>query len=240
MFLLFFFISVKEAKAEWKKLRDNHRDSLKRMKTTRSGQAATNIFNTWRYAEVMEFLLPYMKNRSRSTNLSSTNTQSSETREVQDDENSEISVFSSTNDTINDTEASVTRDRTVTRKRKADTDLIEFLTEMEQNHQKRQEHRDLRREIINAQKEKDAIDLFLESMTITIKTMPTWMQNRIKKKIFAIVSDAEEELENYSISVTPESVNNTLPAVAGSSSANYGYSTSGTFEPSPLPNYNTL
>lgn len=215
------------------------------MKTTRSGQAATNI-NTWRYAEVMEFLLPYMKNRSRSTNLSSTNTQSSETSEVQDDENadenSEISVFSSTNDrpTINDTEASVTRDRTVTRKRKADTDLIEFLTEMEQNHQKRQEHRDLRREIINAQKEKGAIDLFLESMAITIKTMPTWMQNRIKKKIFAIVSDAEEELENYSVSVRPESVHNTLPAVAGSSSANYGYSTSGTFEPSPLPNYNTL
>ncbi|CAF4948459.1 unnamed protein product [Pieris macdunnoughi] len=80
----------------------------------------------------------------------------------------------------------------------------------------------------NAQKEKDAIDLFLESMAITIKTMPTWIQNRIKKKIFLIVSDAEEELENYSTCITPDSINNTLPAVPGSSRpVNDGYTTSG-------------
>ncbi|CAF4896939.1 unnamed protein product [Pieris macdunnoughi] len=84
--------------------------SLKRTRSLfPSGQAATNI-NTWRYAELMEFLLPYMKNRSRSTNLNSTNTQSSatpETSEVQDDEDansSEVSVFSR-NDTINNAEA---------------------------------------------------------------------------------------------------------------------------------------
>lgn len=70
--------------------------------------------------------------------------------------------------------------------------------------------------------EKGAIDLFLESLAIAIKTM--WMQNRVKKKIFLIVSDAEEELENYSTCVTPDSVNNTLSAAAASSrSANYVY-----------------
>lgn len=87
---------------------------------------------------------------------------------------------------------------------------------MEQNHQKRQEDRYLRRTMANAQQGKDAIDLFLDSMAITIKTMPMWMQNRIKKKIFLIVSDAEEELENYSICITPNSVNNNMPAAAGS------------------------
>lgn len=51
------------------------------MNTTRSGQAATNI-NTWKYAELMEFLLPYMKNRNRSTNLNTTNTQSPATPET--------------------------------------------------------------------------------------------------------------------------------------------------------------
>lgn len=200
------------------------------MKATRSGQAAINV-NTWRYAELMEFLLPYMKNRSRSTNLNSTDIRSSATPETsiaQDDEdtnntnNSEISVVP-TNETINNTEASAPQGGTQTRKRTADADFIELLKEMEENHQKRQEERDLRRAMTNTQ-EKSAIDLFLESMAITIKTMPMWMQNRVKKKIFLIVSDAEEELENYSTCVTPDSVNNTLPAAAASSrSANYVY-----------------
>lgn len=201
------------------------------MKATRSGQAATNL-NTWRYAELMEFLLPYMKNRSRSTNLNSLDIRSSATPETsiaQDDEdtnNSEISVVP-TNDAINNTEASAPQGgKTQTRKRTADGDFIELLKEMEENHQKRQEERDLRRTMTKTQ-EKGAIDLFLESMAITIKTMPMWMQNRVKKKIFLIVSDAEEELENYSTCVTPDSVNNTLPTAAASSrSANYGYTTS--------------
>lgn len=196
MFLLFFFVSVKEAKAEWKKLRDNHRDSLKRMKTTRSGQAATNS-NTWKYAEVMEFLLPYMKNRSRSTNFNSTNTQLwniPESPEMQDDENtknSEISAISTINNTaagvpqevistINNTEAGVPQEVRTTRKRNTYGDFIEFLKEMEQNHLKRQEDRHLTRTMANVQKEKNAIDLFLENMAITIKTMPNWMQKRIK------------------------------------------------------------
>lgn len=208
MFVFVFFVLVKEAKAEWKKLRDNHRDSLKRMKTTTSGQAAKNS-NTWKYAEVMEFLLPYMKKRTKSTNLNSEKKLSPEIPEtpaLQDDENannSEIFLFSTSN-TTNNTETD--GGKAETRKRKVEDGFIELLKEMEHNHQKRQEDRDLRRKMTNAQKEKDAIDLFLESMAITIKTMPTWMQNRIKKKIFLIVSDAEEELENYIISVTPDTV----------------------------------
>lgn len=63
--------------------------------------------------------------------------------------------------------------RTETRKRKAEGDFVELLKEMEQNHQKRQEDRYLRRKMANSQKEKNAIDLFLESMAITIKTMAT-------------------------------------------------------------------
>lgn len=108
------------------------------MKATRSGQAATNL-NTWRYAELMEFLLPYMKNRSRSTNLNSTDIRSSATPETsiaQDDEdtkNSEISVVL-TNDTINNTEASAPQGGTQTRKRTADGDFIELMKEMEENH----------------------------------------------------------------------------------------------------------
>ncbi|KOB67404.1 Bm8 interacting protein 2d-2 [Operophtera brumata] len=61
-------------------------DSLKRMKASTSGQAASPA-NNWKYAELLEFLLPHMKNRKRTGNVSindkntlaSTSTQSQNT-----------------------------------------------------------------------------------------------------------------------------------------------------------------
>ncbi|KAL0822491.1 hypothetical protein ABMA28_004545 [Loxostege sticticalis] len=54
------------AKSEWKKLRDNLRDSLKRQKCGKTGQVAPAV-NNCKYAQIMKFLLPFMKNRKTST-----------------------------------------------------------------------------------------------------------------------------------------------------------------------------
>lgn len=84
-------VSVQTAKAKWKRLRDNHRDALKRKNATRSGQA-TKQTREWKYEKIMEFLLPYMTNRERSTNFNSPIIQSNE------NENSCSSLHSAQND----------------------------------------------------------------------------------------------------------------------------------------------
>lgn len=77
------FISVKTAKSTWKKLRDSHRDALKRKNATRSGQSGKQI-REWKYEKVMEFLIPYMTNRNRTTNYTSqTNINEEETNSLE-------------------------------------------------------------------------------------------------------------------------------------------------------------
>lgn len=47
---------------EWKKLRDNHRDALKRAKLGKNKLLPAQI-TTWKYAKAMQFLEPHMKYR---------------------------------------------------------------------------------------------------------------------------------------------------------------------------------
>lgn len=71
-FLLILEVNVltgDEAKAVWTKLRNCHRDALRRQKKClKSGAAATRT-KQWKYQKQMEFLLPYMANRPREGNL---------------------------------------------------------------------------------------------------------------------------------------------------------------------------
>ncbi|KAH9641234.1 hypothetical protein HF086_003221 [Spodoptera exigua] len=60
----------KEAKSHWKKLRDSHREALRRRKTT-TGQAAQNM-KPWKYENLMEFLLPHRENNETFSNFSET------------------------------------------------------------------------------------------------------------------------------------------------------------------------
>ncbi|XP_053601369.1 uncharacterized protein LOC128670040 [Plodia interpunctella] len=53
---------VRAAKTEWKKLRDNHREALKRAKLGQNKLLPAQI-TTWKYAKVMQFLEPHMKYR---------------------------------------------------------------------------------------------------------------------------------------------------------------------------------
>ncbi|KAG8262890.1 hypothetical protein J6590_043878 [Homalodisca vitripennis] len=60
---------VEEVKSMWKKLRNNHRDALRRQKRMmKSGAAATDI-KPWRFQAQMEFLLQYMVNENRETSF---------------------------------------------------------------------------------------------------------------------------------------------------------------------------
>lgn len=195
------FVLVKTAKSEWKKLRDNHRDSLKRQKCGKTGQAAPAI-NNWKYAQIMDFLLPFMKNRKVSTNL--TNSQC--TQEIIDQnstQDSELCTQQSTQEVeesimliplANNEGPECTQETQTTRKRKNDVDIIDIIKDIEENHNRRQEERD---NIRKKQQEKHPMDLFFESMAQTAKNMPIYFQNKIKKKVLQIVCDTEEEMESY-------------------------------------------
>ncbi|XP_068628907.1 uncharacterized protein [Battus philenor] len=54
--------NIQVAKIEWKKLRDNHRDALKRAKLGKNKLLPAQI-TTWKYAKAMQFLEPHMKYR---------------------------------------------------------------------------------------------------------------------------------------------------------------------------------
>lgn len=53
----------------WAKLRSCHRDALRRQKKCFKSGAAAEIIKQWKFQKQMEYLLPYMTNRKRSSNV---------------------------------------------------------------------------------------------------------------------------------------------------------------------------
>lgn len=61
-FIQLFLITAQAAKDQWRKLRECHREALRRQQK-KSGQQATHV-RLWTYQKQMEFLQPFMKNRN--------------------------------------------------------------------------------------------------------------------------------------------------------------------------------
>ncbi|KAL0871889.1 hypothetical protein ABMA27_004349 [Loxostege sticticalis] len=118
------------AKSEWKKLRDYLRDSLKRQKCGKTGQAAPAV-NNCKYAQIMEFLLPFMKNKKAST-LRDSNSDVLFTQQQQQfkQEVEDSMLIPSENKEGQDTQQAQTK----TRKRKNDDEIIDLIRDMVENH----------------------------------------------------------------------------------------------------------
>lgn len=186
---------------EWKKLRDNHRDSVKRMKMMKTGSGADCCPNPWKYAELMDFLLPHMKNRPRSTNISSPPTDLDQSQSpsvsldpsIEDDDASTSAAEPLPGRLETDISDQEKDFRTQGKKRKSDNDeVMNLLREMEENHKRRAMERDERRMAVQ---QPDGLHSFYESMYATTKKFPPWLQRDVKKKIFVIITEAEESLE---------------------------------------------
>lgn len=223
---IFIIVPVKTAKNEWKKLRDGHRESLKRMKSFTSGQAAP-LINVWKYASLLEFLLPYMKNRTRSGNINVTQNNTTNTsveagnaNESQDtttttmgDQNTatlEDSEYVSNTESIPSTSRDSLPSEQRQRKRKTnDESLTDLLKEIDNDYEKRRREQK-EKERVEKDTRKHPIKLFFESMSETAVKFPDWLQRDVKKKVFNIIMEAEEKYETYLYE----------------SQYNYGYSTS--------------
>lgn len=185
---------VGTAKAEWKKLRDSHRDSLKRARATLAslGPQQTDLkVNKWKYAELMEFLLPYMKTRKRGRNLEDLDESIEESCPSPSDSflavpstsNADDITFSPESNTQNNVDTTQEIEHKF-RKRKLENDFGEIMIDM-----------DDRNRYVN--RNTHPLDSFFESMCETTKQFPTWLQYSVKRKIFNVISEAEDTFESY-------------------------------------------
>ncbi|GBP59231.1 hypothetical protein EVAR_97733_1 [Eumeta japonica] len=140
------FASVTEAKAQWKKLRDIHRDSLKRRRFKH--------MEPWKYSQQMAFLIPHMMNRKPENNVSLGLNQ--KLMEYQSDD--EYNILSRDDVAMGQENCS------------------SFMSEGD-----------------SAQAvDVDPIKKFFDSMCDSTKLLPEVYQLRIKKRVFEIVTEAEE------------------------------------------------
>ncbi|XP_028177679.1 uncharacterized protein LOC114365344 [Ostrinia furnacalis] len=185
---------VKTAKNEWKKLRDSHRESLKRIKTDTSGQSAIPPKNHWKYADNLEFLLPHMRNRKRTLNLSVSyqKTLASTSTEL----TSHLPVTSTQNTLLGTSTERESMPGTSTQ----DTEVLEEFEQHESENDAvfvQQCGKRKANDAVEIKKNKDALNLFFDSMCESTKKLPDWIQRDVKKRLLQIVCEAEETNETY-------------------------------------------
>lgn len=177
----------------WKKLRDGYRQALNKKKCT-TGQAATSI-NPWKYEKIMEFILPYMSNRPRSTNavIQENNCQDdSESSLQQEFENNATEVTQNINNSISEGQSPPVY---AERKRKNSDPIVQFLHDESQRRENRSKARDdLRRNVLGQRQQNDSVQLksFFDTMYETCKVLPEYTQLKIQRQIFNIVMEARE------------------------------------------------
>ncbi|XP_035430417.2 uncharacterized protein LOC118262877 [Spodoptera frugiperda] len=151
--------NIKTARTEWRKLRDNHREALKRAKLGQNKLLPAQV-TTWKYAKAMQFLEPHMKYRI------------SENIEI----DPPIIIGKSSEHDVSTTN---TKSDVIPLKRRCpDPEEPAALGVKPQ------------------EKEKDALESFFNCILQSTREMPNWMQTQVKKKIFAVIIDAEEQLSS--------------------------------------------
>lgn len=145
------------AKTEWKKLRDNHRDALKRAKLGKNKLLPAQI-TTWKFAKAMQFLEPHMKYRIT--------------------EHIEMDPPPGSSQNCEHDVSTTKKSDTPPCKRK----LIDQSTTTY--------------EISRIRQDVDALESFFNCIYQSTREMPQWMQTQVKKKIFAVVIEAEEHLSS--------------------------------------------
>ncbi|XP_074035400.1 uncharacterized protein [Leptinotarsa decemlineata] len=213
------FIAGSEAKKSWEKLRNNHRDALRRQKMSKlkSGSGAVNI-KAWRYQENMSFLIPHMANRPSNTNVNEDilNDESSHSNSntIENDIQKNFSDTdiheSGVEETIETPESQSTRtaaDQGNKRRRTMNT-LNNLLTKSIEDHERREAKRQQERErlianinndITISNVENDPLFHFFISMYETTKRLPPLSQHNNQTNIFSLVSqEKSKNLMEYS------------------------------------------
>lgn len=169
IFTLYF--AVNQVKSDWKKIRDCHRDAVKRRRLLSNIKDPSTI-KKWKYEDHMEFLLDFMTTRRREpyfeNNVASTS----------DNDNEDFVVL---------TETTLENHST-----NSETDYVSLsLPKLNQNSSCLPKFSHLSKQHNDSLSE-DALDFFFNSMCATTKRLPLKYQLQIKKEIFEIVTRNEE------------------------------------------------
>ncbi|KRT79195.1 Myb/SANT-like transcription factor [Oryctes borbonicus] len=210
-------------KEQWQKIRECHREALRRQKKKKTGQKADPP-RPWIYQQQMEFLLPFMKNGCPTTKLEPSATDSTDEDEsafpVKEtiDEDLDEPPSQNAGAASDETEKIDTNEAcTLKRKKKGqetETETIvahetqprkkfvtsiptqQFLGNCEQKANSRDE---LGQSLLLESKtvqEKDALYQFFVAMYSTTKELPASYQRQIRNRIFEVISQTEEQYES--------------------------------------------
>nr|XP_034837124.1 uncharacterized protein LOC117993435 [Maniola hyperantus] len=162
------------AKAKWKNLRDTHREALKKINKHKSERSRKKI-KSWKYLRHMEFLVPHMSQRDANVSPPpdmSLNSEDTDTYTLPVAHRKQI------------------KDEIVTDDREG---LCTLLKEIEDNREKLLAQREeLRKELLAG----DPLKAFFDSMYKSTKQMPEYYQRSIKKELFQLVMEAEDNIAN--------------------------------------------
>ncbi|KAF5301953.1 hypothetical protein FQA39_LY10523 [Lamprigera yunnana] len=190
----------------WRKLRDCHRNALRRQKKFKSGDNAKKV-KVWRYQKQMEFLVPYMANRNTSSNVESS--QQDETENLTDNDtihspSSKTPADEQNEDEYEEVDAEnvqkSSQDTTVQVSARATLKTGKRRKQMETLLQQTLEDHIVRRRQREEERKRKTDSLFFLSMYHDTKEMPHISQLRIKRKLFKAV-----QVEENVIAVSRES-----------------------------------
>ncbi|CAG9787803.1 unnamed protein product [Diatraea saccharalis] len=172
--------SVALAKSKWKNLRDTHREALKNTRKR-------NHCKTWKYMSKMEFLIPHMSNRQKETNSPPPQDLSMEADDTVSSDHTD-----NTDSVIVDTlplPCKTTKVELCT----DDDDLFKLYKKIENEREQRTKQREeLRQELFSD----DPLKSFFDSMYKSTKQMPEYFQRSIKRKLFQLVMEAEDNISS--------------------------------------------
>lgn len=135
-----------------------------------------------------------MKTRKRRRNLTTSSDENKDSSPSPSDSFLVVQPSTSTTDTLNFTTVTHTEKILNTpepsehkfRKRKMDNEIGEIMIDMDERNNGR-----------FGESGKHPLDSFFESMCETTKQFPTWLQYSVKRKIFNVISEAEDTFETY-------------------------------------------
>lgn len=190
-------------------MRDNHRDAIKRQSSTRSGQAAKQT-SQWKYQKVMEFLLPHMQNRKRTSNFRNdsesirspnhdNDTQMSAPSVTTHDQMSNDSEQNQLEDLLSDaTQSTQSSGFFSNSKRRKSEDVSELLTQFQNNNLQRMKEKAELKQMLTASDDLDDLDHFFLSMSKTLKKLPNYLQLKVKRTAMNALLEAVEINEQNS------------------------------------------
>ncbi|KAL5236486.1 hypothetical protein ACI65C_003896 [Semiaphis heraclei] len=191
-------------KATWAKLRSCHRDALRRQKKCFKSGAAAEIIKQWKFQKQMEYLLPYMANRKRSSNVLDSEdeddfTQGEITATEQISENNydlEASTLENDNEILvhKNNEHDINVDET---EDSVEDDISNLLQQSIASREQRAKERALERKKLEDSKTlNDPLYHFFMSMYHTTQKLSPASQYFIKNEIYKAVSKAEANFLN--------------------------------------------